>query len=156
YCHRQISLMPAEARALYRQRVDPQAEAWFRAGVKERDRDLLGRVVDQAFLSSWGDDALNALAELAFEAGQFEEALMLWKRIDTNPATDGAEPAADARADTPGGLIYVDTNLDRALIEAKKVLCHVFLGQKESVPREIAEFRRRYPDARGTLGAVEG
>src|SRR5262249_21225240 len=54
FCQRQIAGLPAEARQLYRGRVDVQAERWYRRGGADRDRGLLRRVVDQAFCSSWG------------------------------------------------------------------------------------------------------
>ena len=40
-------------------------------------RELLRRVVDQAFCSSWGDDALELLGDLAFQDGRFGEALAM-------------------------------------------------------------------------------
>lgn len=155
YCHLQITAMPPAARSLYRVRADAQAEAWYRAGVRERDRELLARVIDRAFASSWGDDALDALAELAFEAGQFDEAYMLWKRIDTGSKSDGAAPQQE-----PGGtktsLIYPDTNLEPALIEAKKLLCLLFQGNNEGVASAMSDYRKRFPNARGMLGGVDG
>ena len=138
YCHLQIVQMPVAARQVYRRRVDAGAEAWYRAGVAERDPELLRRVVAQAFASSWGDDALDALAELAFEGGRFDEARTLWRRIDSgwpDPASPVPEPAArrpEEAANVPQlttqRLVYPDTNLDRALIDAKKILCRIFAG----------------------------
>jgi outer membrane protein assembly factor BamB len=155
YCHLQIAAMPPPARALYRVRADAQAEAWYRAGVRERDRELLGRVVDRAFVSSWGDDAIDALAELAFEAGDFDKAYMLWKRIDPGPRAEPAEPDEAARGPNVS-LVYPDPDLDLAHIAAKKVLCLLFQSNSELAPGAMAEFRKRFPDARGTIGGVDG
>ena len=66
YCHRSLAKLPAEARAIYRGRVDGQAERWLREGRNRRDTALLRRVVDLAFCSSWGDDASELLGDLAF------------------------------------------------------------------------------------------
>src|SRR5262245_48188063 len=118
YCHIQLAAMPPKAIEQYRQRIDAQAEAWFKAGLRDRDRDQLMRVVEQAFVSSWGDDALNALAEIAFEAGDFDHALMLWGMIHA-PGLSDSEPQGAALP----RLVYPDTNLDRAMIEAKQILC---------------------------------
>ena len=70
YCHLQLSRLPAEALAAYRRRVDPLAERWYVAGLKEHDERLLMRVVDELYCSSWGDDALLALGELALETSR--------------------------------------------------------------------------------------
>jgi outer membrane protein assembly factor BamB len=151
YCHMQLAAMPPKALEQYRQRVDAQAESWFKAGMRDRDRDQLVRVVDHALLSSWGDNALDALAEIAFEASDFDQASMAWGLIHrADRAT--AEPPERNRV----GLVYPDTDLDRPLIEAKQILCEIFLGRKEPAAQSIAEFRRRYPSARGILGGVEG
>jgi len=156
-CHREIARMPPEARAAYRQRADSQAESWFRSGVKEHDRELLFRVVERAFASSWGDNALDALAELAFEAGQFEESLLLWRRIETGSTIDDfTQDRADLDQSLSAGLTYPDTDLDRAQLDAKKILCHIFRGQRDVAARQIAAFRQTYPQARGRLGAIEG
>ena len=166
YCHMQLVKLPAAARQDYRRRVDAQAETWYRAGVADRDAELLRRVVAQAFASSWGDDALDALAELALEGGRFDEARSLWRRIDTgwpeadvslaDPAAKRLDDAAKAQQPPTHRLVYPDTNLDRSLIDAKKLLCRIFAGEKEQTAKDIVEFRQRYPNARGTLGAVTG
>ena len=59
---------------LYRGRVDPVAQQWYEQGIARRDRKLLQNVVDQAFASSYGDDALMALGEMAFESGDYAAA----------------------------------------------------------------------------------
>jgi hypothetical protein len=67
YCQLQLAKLPAEALVAYRRRVDAQAERWYREGLAARDSQMLTRVVDKLFCSSWGDDALLALGELALE-----------------------------------------------------------------------------------------
>ena len=64
FCHRCIAQLPPEARELYRNRADGLAERWFREGARRRDIGLLRRVIDQAFCSSWGDDALELAGRL--------------------------------------------------------------------------------------------
>ena len=41
-CQRRIAALPPEARALYRARVDAQAERWYRQGLRGRDRACCG------------------------------------------------------------------------------------------------------------------
>ena len=35
YCHRSLAKLPAEARAIYRSRVDGQAERWYQRGTDQ-------------------------------------------------------------------------------------------------------------------------
>src|SRR5205085_7932162 len=81
FCHRCLAELPPEARAIYRNRVDSEAERWYRQGASRRDLGLLRRVVDQAFCSSWGDEALELLGDLAFQDGRFGEALSMYGRL---------------------------------------------------------------------------
>src|SRR4051794_19576124 len=53
FCQRRLAALPPEARVLYRNRIDGQAERWYRQGADHRDRALLRRVVEQAFCSDW-------------------------------------------------------------------------------------------------------
>ena len=111
-----IAALPAEALALYRSRVDAQAELWFRQGATNHDRASLRRVVDEAFPSSWGDDSLDALGDMAFQEGQFAVALGLYRRVLPD------------RGAVPNSLTYPDPELDLARVAAKKILCRAALG----------------------------
>ncbi len=44
---RRVATLPDEGRAIYRRRIDPQAERWFRDGAEHGDEALLRRVVDR-------------------------------------------------------------------------------------------------------------
>lgn len=110
FCQRRLATLPAEALAIYRRRVDAQAERWYRQGRDERDRAALRRIVEQAFCSTWGDDALDLLGDLAFQDGRFDEAIALYKQL--------VPDATDDRS----GLIYPDPSVDLARVAAKKVL----------------------------------
>ncbi len=81
FCHRCLAHLPPEAREIYRNRVDGVAERWFRQGASQRDSVLLRRVVNEAFCSSWGDDALELLGDMAFQDGRFAEALWMYRRL---------------------------------------------------------------------------
>ena len=63
----------------YRQRVDPLSKQWFEQGIRNRDADLLMRIVEEVFNSSYGDDSLLALGELSLEAGQYGRARRFWR-----------------------------------------------------------------------------
>ncbi len=89
FCHAAIAHLPPEAREIYRNRIDGLAERWFQQGASQRDLGLLRRVVDQAFCSSWGDDALELLGDLAFQDGRFGEALAMYRRLVADRPGDG-------------------------------------------------------------------
>lgn len=139
-----IAALPAEARALYRSRVDAQAERWFRQGVGDHDRAALRRVVDQMFGSSWGDDALDLLGDMAFQEGQFAEALGLYRRLVPDPGA----PAT--------GLVHPDPEVDLARVAAKKILCRAAMGIDPPVSEDLKTFAAAYPEAKGPLAGRDG
>ena len=141
-CQRRIAVLPAEARAMYRARVDSQAERWFRLGKEARDRSLLRRIVDQAFCSSWGDDALELLGDLAFQEGLFAEAMAAYVQLVPD------------RQDGGLGLIHPDPSVDLVRVEAKKLLCRAAIGDHPPGPAERS--RRRTPASPGLLAGRKG
>jgi len=144
YCNLLLATLPPEGRALYRSRVDAQAEGWYRRGAAERDRASLRKVVEQAFCSSRGDDALNLLGDLAFQDGRFAEALGAYRQLVP---------------DRPGealGLVHPDPDVDLARVAAKKLLCRAALGEDAPTPADLEAFAAAYPKARGKLAGREG
>ena len=103
FCQRRLAALPPEALAIYRRRVDIQADRWFKQGAAERDRSLLRRIVEQDYCSSWGDDALDLLGDLAFQDGRFDEALALYRQL-----------VLDGDAPDRSGLVYPDPSVDIA------------------------------------------
>jgi len=144
FCHRCLAQLPPEAREIYRNRVDGVAELWFRRGASQRDVGSLRRVVDLAFCSSWGDDALELLGDLAFQDGRFGEALAMYSRL-----------VAD-HADDPHVLVHPDPSVDLARVAAKKLLCRAADQENTPGPAELDEFARRYPAAAGSLAGRQG
>lgn len=146
YCHLQLAEMPGEALALYRQRVDPQAEKWYSEGFTRHDAAPLVRVVEQMFCSSWGDDALLALGEFALEQGNYSEARECWQHL-LAPASRPDGP--------PTWLSYPDTSVAQADILARLVLVSILEGSSSRARRELASFRGVYAAAQGRLGGRE-
>ena len=143
-CQRRIAALPPEARALYRTRADSQAERWFRQGSDARDRSLLRRVVDQAFCSSWGDDALELLGDLAFQDGQFAEAIAAYSQLVPD------------RPSGARGLIHPDPSVDLVKIAAKKLLCRAAIGEHPPTPAELEAFAAAHPAAPGPFAGRKG
>ena len=143
YCHQSIAQLPPEARDLYRKRADGLAERWFQDGARRRDVSLLRRVINQAFCSSWGDDALELAGDLAFQDGRFDEALALYDQLVSDRPND------------PSVLLYPDPSVDLAVIAAKKLLCRA-LGENPPGKADLDAFAKRYPDASGSLAGKKG
>jgi len=144
FCHRSLARLPAEARAIYRNRVDAVAERWFREGVSNHNEGSLRRVLDQAFCCSWGDDAIELLGDLAFQDGRFGEAISLYRLL-----------VAD-RADDPFALVHPDPTVDLAKVAAKKLLCRGALGEHPPTPADLDELAHQYPGATGSLAGRTG
>lgn len=146
YCHLQLASLPPAALGLYRSRIDAVAKKWYDDGVARRDRRPLLKVVDQAFASSWGDNALLVLGELALEDGNPVTARSYWEKII--PVTPPA--------DTPRTWLCVpDTELDLAAVRARLVLASILEGSLDRARDELAQFTRLHPTARGRLGGEE-
>jgi outer membrane protein assembly factor BamB len=149
WCHLQAAALPPEALMLYRSRVDPVAKKWYEQGIAQHNERLLANVVDQAFASSFGDDALWALGEIALEKADYAAARWYWERI-LPPGKEGPEKKASA---WPG---YPDTSLDVAAVRARLVLVSILEGAADSARAELTGFTRLHPEARGRLGGREG
>lgn len=144
FCQRRLASLPAPARAIYRGRVDAQAERWYRQGSADRDRSLLRRIVEQAFCSSWGDDALELLGDLAFEDGRFEEALGSYRQlVPDHPEGHSA-------------LVHPDPSVDLARVAAKKFLCRAAMGEPPPNRAMLDAFAQAYPNAAGALAGRTG
>ena len=171
YCHLKIAQLPPAALAIYRGRVDTIAESWFRQGVETRDQDLLSRVVDETFCSSWGDDALLALGELALEKADYAAARFHWQRISPAISSPGGQPPWIAL----GGLdllrhqdeinriwnqprsswdwlAYPDTDLPLAEVQTRLALVAAREGNLERAKWELGFLRLQHPQAMGQLG----
>ena len=144
FCQRQLAGLPPSARALYRARVDGQAERLYRQGAAQRDRGFLRRILDQAFCSSWGDEALELLGDLAFQDGRFDEALSMYGQLVPDRAQDQA------------ALVHPDPSVELARVAAKKLLCRAALGDDRPTAAELAAFDAAYPGASGKLAGREG
>lgn len=175
YCQWELARMPAEALAAYRQRVDSLAERWYRDGLANRDEKLLGRVVDELFCSSWGDDALLALGELALERGDYAAARRHWEQINPLSRDPNGKPlwlslrGVDLdkhwpeilrrwpkSAEPPTWLAYPDSDIPLADVRARLALVSIRAGEFDRAALELNTFRRWHPDATGRVGGQEG
>ncbi len=109
---------------------------WLREGQNKREPELLRKVVDLAFCSAWGDDALELLGDLAFQDGKFGDAQAMYRKL----VPDGP--------DDTFSLIHPDPSVDLARVAAKKILCRAAQGEKLDVAAVIDAFSHRFPARR--------
>lgn len=146
-CQLKIAGFPPEALQRYRNLVDPIAGRWYEEWQSGGDPALLEKIVSEAFASSWGDDALLALGEIAFEAGQYAVARACWLRI-----LPFQPPAGEART----WLAFPDTQLDLASVRARLVLLTIMEGDTQAATQELEAFAKLHPGAAGQLGGKTG
>jgi len=176
-CQRQLVALPPEALAAYRGRVDPEARRLYDDGLARRDPRRLLDVVDRFLASSWADDALNLLGEMALESGDPAAARSFWERIVPAAGTLG-QPSHDV-AHPPSGVLnsgkgrtaeggrstttmadgrplvwlgVPDTQLDLAAVRARLVLASILEGSSARAAEELSRFATLHPDARGWFG----
>ncbi len=135
---------------------------WYEQGIADRDPKPLRNIVDQAFASSFGDDALMALGEIALESGDFAAARWNWERIipvhKTEPTTGGAAVELPPQRNMlpQAWPSYPDTDFDLAVVRARLVLVSIFEGATARARGELAAYRKLHPDAQGRLGGRDG
>jgi len=144
-----ISSMPPEGLKLYRARIDPQARRWFEAGKRGRDEASLERVAHKAFLSSYGDEALLLLGEIAWEQGALARARSYWEKLI--PTAASSEPGR-----IPPFLKYPDSEIDPAQVRARLILCSLMQGNLARAQTELDAFRDVHAQAAGTIAGRAG
>lgn len=162
YCHLLISQFPEVGLTAYRKRVDTLATELFETGQRTFDEKPLLRVVNSAFNSTVGDDALWLLGELAFEQGRFALARQYWSllvpSVENRAEPENAEAienqnAAESRQNY---LTHPDPSVSREEVLARLVLCSIFEGNRARAESELAVCRVDFPDTTGTLAGTTG
>lgn len=148
-CNVLLSRVPAEGRIAYRKKVDPQAKRWFDNWERTRDPAELLRIVRQAFLSSYGDDALWALGEVAWDQGEFSTAQSWWEQLIPLPED------ADQK-NYPTVLRFPDSEIDRATILARIVMCSILANEPYRAAEQLRQFADRFPQAEAWLAGRQG
>jgi len=149
YCQNLLAGFPREAIAIYREKTDPRAKRWFEQALAESSEQPLLNIVEQALMSSYGDDALYRLGEMAWEQGALSQARSCWSKLI--PVVDAEQQNRD-----PGVFLYPDTDLPVSDILARLILVSFFEGDFQRAQFELGVFRKRYPQASGTLAGKEG
>lgn len=142
-CHLKLVDFPPEALRLYRDLVDPVAGQWFESWERGGDRAALERIVDEAFVSRWGDDALTALGEASFQEGHYARARAYWQRILPFEPPEGTSRT---------WLSFPDTDMNLAEVRARLIMLNIFEGRVDEAESQLVQFDRLHKNARGRLG----
>lgn len=148
-CNVLLTQLPPEGLAVYRKRVDPQVRRWLDHWELSHDEADLQRVVREGYLSSYGDDALLALGETAWDRGDFPLARLYWTQLV--PLGQQAQAAK-----LPTLLRYPDSDLNPAEILAKLILCSIMEGDRNRAATEIERLKQLFPDATGYVAGRSG
>ena len=148
----------------YRQRVDPLAKRWWEEAVSLPDSRRLEQLIQEAFHSSYGDNALLKLGDMALERGAFGEArrhyraihgIAWWQHRDPRPfwwrVKRGDELSVSTLAEH-SALAYVDSEIPLADVWARMVLTTALAGDYSRAQVEFAFLTQAWPNAVGTLG----
>ncbi len=147
YGHLVLSGLPSEGLAVYRRQVDGLAQKWYEEGLGQRDPHLLRQVVEQAFNSSFGDDALWVLGEMALEEGRYCQARGYWERLV--PLQGRGEGGV------PTWLAYPDPSMDIAAVRARLVWTSILEGSLQRAREELDRLAELHPQAKGRFAGQE-
>jgi len=145
YCQRLLTALPTAGRAVARKQLDPLAQRWYETWRTTRDPRQLRRILAAAFVSSYGDNALWELGNVAWEQGDTSLAAAYWGQLTS---ADSLFPGSEPR--------YPDPEFTPAEIDARLILCEIFAQRFAGAERLIAAYRTRYGDAEGTLAGRTG
>lgn len=148
-CNILLSQLPPEGLALYRRKIDPQAKRWLERWKQSHDEANLQRIIREAYLSSYGDDALWELGEAAWDRGDIGSARLYWTQLV--PLTQEAHSQK-----LPTVLRYPDSDHKPSDVLVRLVLCTLMEGDRDRAGQELQRFTELFPDAEGTLAGRQG
>lgn len=139
---RRLALLPRTIRQDVARRVEAEARQQFERGSATRSPEALRRLVAEVPWSRHSARALDLLGDLAFEHGDFDEALAWWHRLLTPTEQVFSADAGDA--------------VDRVRVRAKHVLALAFQGRLAEAGDALDEFTRLHREATGHLAGQQG
>lgn len=124
-----ISQLGEHGLEMYRGLSDAQAQRLYEDGLANSDAAMLQQVVDRYLYSSWGRQAIDALAGLHFDRAEFYRSASLWRRqIEMSPAS----------ADVP-------------LLKTKIAMALHLAGEKKQAEQAMEELKKDSSDATGLV-----
>ncbi len=140
--------LPPAGLAAYRQQIDGWAAQQYQDAVSNHSEAGLQLLLQDAFASRSGDDALWTLGEWLWERGETEGARQLWEQLipfDAGPQEDLASV-----------LRYPDSEFDHAAVRARLVLCSIVERYLSRARSELDAFNQLHPDDSGMLAGRSG
>ncbi|MCA9119703.1 MAG: PQQ-binding-like beta-propeller repeat protein [Planctomycetaceae bacterium] len=181
----ELAIRGPEALTLYRRQIDPVALNLLSAARERRDEDSLRQIVTKYFSSSYADEALLELGDLALERGEWSEARRFWEQIspltrfpahndprftefagqplwlitqhlETDANWDQTIPLLQTCDAATDWLAYRDPDVALADLQARLTLVSVLEGHPRRAAAELELMRRVYPNAVGEIGGRSG
>ncbi|MFO1093571.1 MAG: PQQ-binding-like beta-propeller repeat protein [Planctomycetaceae bacterium] len=143
-----LASLPDAGLAAYRRRNDPAMQALYQEAKERGDRRLMQQVVRDGFASSYGDDAIDWLAEDALERGDLDAARAWWTALLPAPVEIDARQAAVLR--------HPDADIPAADLCARLVLCSLLQGDRDRAAGELEVFRLRFGETAGDIAGIHG
>ncbi len=142
-----LGWLPPHYLRKYRSEIEDESQRLLTLGKEKRTPEPLLRLVRESGLSEAGEDALDALGDLAFERGRFDEALAWWGQLQPMPSETETGPMPSRYRHFQG---------ERGRVQAKLILGVIFQGDFGRADFEIAAFAKRHPQARGRFAGQDG
>lgn len=174
HCHSLLAGWPPEALALYRQRIDPIARQQFVQAAANRDASALHEIVRDSFCSSYGDDGLLALGDVALERGNIAAALRHWRKISPLLSDAQGRPLAWAlegielkqhagevlkrlrnKSHAAGVLVYPDSDVPISELLLRFSLASLSAGQIPAAQAYLTLLDAIAPHATGLIAGQE-
>ncbi len=140
--------LPVAGRAAYRQQMDGWAGQQFQDAVNSHSEAGLWLLLQDAYASRFGDDALWTLGEWLWERGEVDSARRLWEQLI--PFGEGPP------GEVPPLLRYPDSEFAPAEVRARLVLCSIVEQNWSRANSELVAFRQLHPDDSGILAGRSG
>lgn len=180
-----MAITAPEALRLYRSQVDAEARTLFETARKERDEELLRRIVESYLASSIGDDAAMLLGDAALSRGDVAGARRAWLKL--HPSLRTSDTAASELGIYPGlpwflalrgreqssfmppllewltrpsadSLLaaHPDSDIPLAEMRARLVVASILEGNRQRAQWELGVFRDLHAGQQGKLAGRTG
>lgn len=139
-----LTRLPKPALQRYRERFEPRADELWQQVDLTGNVSLLKTILRETFLTRTAEKAINSLAGLALQAGDYETAHAYWLML--------------VPSDNPEALLvrYPDPETRLSDVLAKLIVTRILSAEYELAEFELTVYRERYPEAEGTLAGVTG
>lgn len=141
--------LPPEGLKIYREQTDPVLRPAFDLARETNDETALRKILQQGYCSSFGDEILLLLGDMAWDRGEIWRAQGWWIQL--------LPPARPKLAGDPTPYIaYPDTDLDQALILGRLILANIHADRVRKAEAELSDFRERFGTSEGRLAGRQG